>query len=74
MAFSRFQAWLNEKFAPELLELKGDIVDCMLEQINQMEENIQRAKKHDFKITIHKMEASEFLKKNANLFQTLRMC
>ncbi|XP_050398037.1 DNA replication complex GINS protein SLD5 isoform X1 [Patella vulgata] len=50
------EAWLNEKFSPDLLETKTDLVECMLEQITAMEENIQRAKKGDFKISIHRME------------------
>ncbi|XP_077992723.1 DNA replication complex GINS protein SLD5-like [Glandiceps talaboti] len=50
------EAWLNEKFAPELLESKSDLVECMLEQIQQMEENLRRCKKGDFRIIIHRME------------------
>ncbi|XP_074640443.1 DNA replication complex GINS protein SLD5-like [Tubulanus polymorphus] len=50
------EAWMNEKFSPELLEIKSDLVDCMLEQVKEMEENIQRAKKNDFRVFIHKME------------------
>lgn len=50
------EAWLNEKFAPELLENKSDIVECMMSQIQEMEENIQRAKKGDFKVSLHRME------------------
>lgn len=30
------QAWVNEKFAPELLESKADLVECMLDQIKEM--------------------------------------
>lgn len=30
------QAWLNEKFAPELLDSKCEIVDCMMEQLDHM--------------------------------------
>lgn len=30
------QAWLNEKFAPELLGYKTDIVECILEIIREM--------------------------------------
>ena len=30
------QAWQNEKFAPELLEHKTEVVDCVLEQIKEM--------------------------------------
>jgi len=27
---------VNEKFAPELLETKSDLVECMLDQIKEM--------------------------------------
>ena len=27
---------MNEKFAPELLESKADLVECMLDQIKEM--------------------------------------
>lgn len=50
------EAWLNEKFAPDLLESKVEIVECMLEQLQQMEENIGRCKKGDFRIIVHRME------------------
>lgn len=30
------QAWMNEKFSPELLEHKTHIVECILEQIKEM--------------------------------------
>ncbi|XP_002742086.1 DNA replication complex GINS protein SLD5-like [Saccoglossus kowalevskii] len=50
------EAWLNEKFAPDLLETKVELVECMLEQIQQMEENLKRCKKGDFRIIIHRME------------------
>ena len=56
--FTYLQAWLNEKFSPEFLENRSDIVDCMLEQVHEMEENIRRAKKGDFKVSIHKMEVN----------------
>jgi hypothetical protein len=38
------------------LEAKTDLVDCMLEQMTEMEENIKRAKKGDFKVVLHRME------------------
>eukprot|EP00058_Branchiostoma_floridae_P024983 XP_002610473.1 hypothetical protein BRAFLDRAFT_124274 [Branchiostoma floridae] len=50
------KAWLNEKFSPELLPHKQDLVDVMLDQLNGMQENISRAKKGDLKASIHKME------------------
>lgn len=36
------EAWLNEKFAPEILPHRSDLVDCMLQQITHMEENMKR--------------------------------
>ncbi|XP_053319058.1 DNA replication complex GINS protein SLD5 [Spea bombifrons] len=50
------EAWLNEKFAPELLESKSEIVECVMEQLNHMEQNLQRAKSGDLKISFHHME------------------
>ncbi|XP_006097127.1 DNA replication complex GINS protein SLD5 [Myotis yumanensis] len=50
------QAWMNEKFAPDLLESKPEIVECVMEQLDHMEENLRRAKKGDLKISIHRME------------------
>ncbi|XP_005606340.1 DNA replication complex GINS protein SLD5 isoform X2 [Equus quagga] len=44
------QAWMNEKFAPELLESKCEIVECVMEQLEHMEENLRRARKGDLKI------------------------
>ena len=51
-----FKSWLNEKFAPELLEHKTAVVECIIEQIKHMENNIKSAKKGDFRIAIHKLE------------------
>lgn len=50
------EAWLNEKFSPELLEAKTEIVECIMDQIKVMEENLLKCKKDDMKICIHKME------------------
>uniref|UniRef100_A0A131Z4K9 DNA replication complex GINS protein SLD5 n=1 Tax=Rhipicephalus appendiculatus TaxID=34631 RepID=A0A131Z4K9_RHIAP len=50
------EAWLNETFAPELLPYQNDIVDCVLDQLRYMQENLQRIDKTDFKATMHKME------------------
>ncbi|KAM9215689.1 DNA replication complex GINS protein SLD5 [Leptosomus discolor] len=51
-----FQAWLNEKFAPELLESKPEIVECVVEQLDHMEANLKRAKSGDLKVSVHRME------------------
>jgi len=50
------QAWLNEKLSPELLPHHSEIVDCMMEQLSVMQQNINRARKADLKVSIHKME------------------
>uniref|UniRef100_A0A1A8MW58 DNA replication complex GINS protein SLD5 n=1 Tax=Nothobranchius pienaari TaxID=704102 RepID=A0A1A8MW58_9TELE len=39
------EAWLNEKFSPELLENKSEVVECVMEQLTHMESNLQRVKK-----------------------------
>uniref|UniRef100_A0A668RU88 DNA replication complex GINS protein SLD5 n=1 Tax=Oreochromis aureus TaxID=47969 RepID=A0A668RU88_OREAU len=55
------EAWLNEKFSPELLENKSEVVECVMEQLthmfcHQQESNLQRVKKGDAKASIHRME------------------
>ncbi|XP_030645021.1 DNA replication complex GINS protein SLD5 [Chanos chanos] len=50
------EAWLNEKFSPELLENKSEMVECVMEQLTHMEQNLQRVKKGDLKAGIHRVE------------------
>ncbi|XP_041087788.1 DNA replication complex GINS protein SLD5-like [Polyodon spathula] len=50
------EIWLNEKFSPELLENKSEIVECVMEQLNHMEENLQRVKGVDLRAGVHRME------------------
>lgn len=50
------QCWLNEKFAPKLLPYQAGIVEGIIDQIRYMEENINSAKKGDFRITVHRLE------------------
>ncbi|XP_036434201.1 DNA replication complex GINS protein SLD5 [Colossoma macropomum] len=50
------EAWLNEKFSPELLENKSELVECVMEQLMHMEENLQRVRKGDLKASVHRME------------------
>ena len=52
------KAWMNELHSPELLEPKMDEVNCLLDQINLIEENLERLEKSDFSIAIRKMELS----------------
>ncbi|GFU02568.1 DNA replication complex GINS protein SLD5 [Nephila pilipes] len=50
------EVWVNEKLAPELLQYEGELVDCMLDQIQYMETSLQKIQKEDFRIVFHKME------------------
>lgn len=49
-------AWVNEKFAPELLEPQIEIIDCLMEQISRTEEHVATLEKGHFAIALHKME------------------
>lgn len=49
-------AWMNERFAPEILPHQSDLVDCMLQQIAHMEENIRRLDRCDLRALVHRME------------------
>jgi len=51
-------AWCNETNAPELLQPKTEMVECMLEQVSDMENNLQTLSKGDLRIFVHKMEIS----------------
>ncbi|KAL0275315.1 UNVERIFIED_CONTAM: hypothetical protein PYX00_003202 [Menopon gallinae] len=50
------QAWVNEKYCPELLKHESDLVDCMMDQIKQMEANISTLERDDFRLVPHQME------------------
>ncbi|KAL5471487.1 hypothetical protein EMCRGX_G029608 [Ephydatia muelleri] len=50
------EAWQNEKFAPEILECRTEVVDCVMELIRDMEENISHVKRGDLVAGIHKLE------------------
>ncbi|EFN77285.1 DNA replication complex GINS protein SLD5 [Harpegnathos saltator] len=49
-------AWMNEKFAPEILPHQSNLVDCMLQQIAHMERNIKRLDRSDLRMLVHRME------------------
>lgn len=49
-------AWMNERFAPEILPHQFDLVDCMLQQIAHMEENVKRLDRDDLRVLVHRME------------------
>ena len=65
-------AWLNEKHAPELLESKMEIVECMLDQVKTMEENLAKVKKGDIRVPVHRMEIQR-IKFMANSYLRLRL-
>lgn len=48
--------WRNEKFAPEILPHKIDIVECLLDLIKHMEENIDNLSHNDFKRSLYQLE------------------
>ncbi|XP_014472288.1 PREDICTED: DNA replication complex GINS protein SLD5 [Dinoponera quadriceps] len=49
-------AWMNEKFAPEILPHQSNLVDCMLQQIAHMERNVKRLDRSDLRALVHRME------------------
>lgn len=51
-------AWLNEIFAPELLEPQIQVVDCLLDQIQRTEENLEKLGRGHFGLALHKMEVA----------------
>jgi len=50
------EAWLNEKFSPEILPHKTEIVEILLGQLAYIEENLKKLKNTDFKRGLHQME------------------
>jgi len=49
------EAWLNEKFAPELLESQAELVECMLAQVREIENNFTKKDK-DLVSSLQKIE------------------
>lgn len=49
------EAWLNEKFAPELLESQAELVECMLAQVKEIESNFTKKNK-DLVSSLQKIE------------------
>lgn len=48
--------WLNEKFAPEILPHKAEVVDCLLGQISYMEKNLENLDGGSTYKMLHQME------------------
>ncbi|XP_059478577.1 DNA replication complex GINS protein SLD5 [Neocloeon triangulifer] len=56
---NKFQAaWINEKFSPELLPYQGDFVECLIEQIKYMDNNVRKLDKRDIRSALHALELS----------------
>ena len=58
MYITLFQLWITEKMSPTLEAHKSEFVDCMLDQLQQMTNNLKKCKSTDLKLPIHKMEVS----------------
>lgn len=50
------KAWCNEQLAPELLHYKSYIVECVMEQVKEMEKNLSHVRSDSFVAGIHKLE------------------
>ncbi|GLV41552.1 Sld5 [Carabus blaptoides fortunei] len=50
------EIWLNEKFAPDILQNKMEIVECLYLQIQEMEKNVDRLEKNDVRRCAHELE------------------
>ncbi|CAG9768637.1 unnamed protein product [Ceutorhynchus assimilis] len=50
------EAWLNEKFAPEILPNKREIVEILLGQIGHMDQKVQHLDSLDFKRAFYQKE------------------
>lgn len=48
------EAWVNEKLSPYLLETQQEVVDCLIEQCNNVENNFEQAS--PFAVGIHQLE------------------
>ncbi|CAG9863415.1 unnamed protein product [Phyllotreta striolata] len=53
------ETWVNEKFAPEILPNKTEVVDIILEQIKSMEVNIKNLSNDDFTKNIYQLEVDK---------------
>lgn len=75
------EMWINEKFAPEILPHKYDVVMCMLEQIECMERNLETLDNKDLIKNIHKLEVdrlrfmvTSYLRIRLNKIEDFALC
>uniref|UniRef100_A0AAG5D465 GINS complex subunit 4 n=1 Tax=Anopheles atroparvus TaxID=41427 RepID=A0AAG5D465_ANOAO len=50
------RAWMNEKFAPDLLPYEDALVEMVMIQLVHMEENLASADKNNLLYIVHRME------------------
>uniref|UniRef100_A0A182JXJ5 GINS complex subunit 4 n=1 Tax=Anopheles christyi TaxID=43041 RepID=A0A182JXJ5_9DIPT len=50
------RAWINEKFAPDLLPYEDALMEMVMIQLVHMEENLATANKNDLLYIVHRME------------------
>ncbi len=50
------RAWINEKFSPVLLPHQTQVVECLLDQIRQMEASLKEVGASDFRVPLHRLE------------------
>ncbi|XP_058057675.1 DNA replication complex GINS protein SLD5 [Anopheles bellator] len=50
------RAWINEKFAPDLLPYEESLVEMVMIQLVHMEENLASTNKNDLLYIVHRME------------------
>ncbi|XP_076256175.1 DNA replication complex GINS protein Sld5 isoform X2 [Rhynchophorus ferrugineus] len=69
--------WLNEKFSPEILPNRMDIVELLLDQITTLENNLKKLSNADFKKGLYQMEVdrirfliSSYLRKRLEKIET----
>lgn len=54
------ESWQNEKFAPELLPYRTEIVEILLGQINYMGNKLEEIDSTDVKKDVHQMELDRY--------------
>uniref|UniRef100_A0A182M0D5 DNA replication complex GINS protein SLD5 n=1 Tax=Anopheles culicifacies TaxID=139723 RepID=A0A182M0D5_9DIPT len=50
------RAWINEKFAPDMLPYEEALVEMVMIQLVHMEDNLETANKNDLLYIVHRME------------------
>ena len=55
----RQNSWLNEKFSPRLLPAATEVLNCLMDELARLENNLaQEVSRTDFRVPLHKMEVS----------------